>query len=142
MLSKADLSQGRFIFKQQCAKCHILFDDGETIGPPLTGTQRNQINYLLENIVDPSATVSKDYQLSIVLTDDGRVLNGVLLDQNERTITLRTTDQRLVLSRDQIEVIRESALSLMPDQQLDVMTPDQVRDLIAYLMSPSQVPLP
>ncbi|MDG2220262.1 MAG: c-type cytochrome [Rubripirellula sp.] len=142
VLLQADLSEGRLLFKQHCGKCHKLFNDGETVGPPLTGTQRNQLDYLLENIVDPSATVSKDYQLSIVLTDDGRVLNGVLLAQNERTITLRTTDQRLVLSRDQIEMIRESALSLMPDQQLDLMTPDQVRDLIAYLMSPSQVPLP
>ncbi len=142
VLSQADLSQGRLLFRQHCGKCHKLFDDGETIGPPLTGTQRNQLNYLLENIVDPSATVSKDYQLSIVLTDDGRVLNGVLLSQDEQTITLRTTDERLVLSRDQIETIRESALSLMPDQQLDVMSADQVRDLIAYLMSPSQVPLP
>ena len=142
VLSKADLSKGRLLFRQHCGKCHKLFDDGESIGPPLTGTQRNQLNYLLENIVDPSASVSKDYQLSIVLTDDGRVLTGVLLSQDEQTITLRTTDERLVLSRDQIEIIRESALSLMPDQQLDVMSADQVRDLIGYLMSPSQVPLP
>ena len=108
----------------------------------MTGAQRNNLNYLLENIVDPSATVSKDYQLTIVMMEDGRVLSGILLDQNDRTITLRTANERMILARDEIEEIRDSKLSMMPDQQLDVMTPNQVRDLLAYLMSPSQVPMP
>jgi putative membrane-bound dehydrogenase-like protein len=141
-LGKANLSNGRGIFKQQCARCHQLFDDGELVGPALTGAQRNNLNYLLENIVDPSATVSKNYQLTIVLLEDGRVLNGILMDQNDRTITLRTANERLILARDEIEEIRDSQLSMMPDRQLDVMKSDQVRDLIAYLMSPSQVQLP
>ena len=142
ILAKANVSNGRGIFKQQCAKCHTLFDDGEIVGPALTGTQRTNLNYLLENIVDPSATVSKDYQLTIVRMNDGRVLSGILKNQNDRTVTLRTLTERLVLARDRIEAIRSSDLSLMPDQQLDVMKPEQVRDLIAYLMSPQQVPLP
>jgi putative heme-binding domain-containing protein len=141
-LSHADLRQGRGIFKQNCAKCHKLFDDGELIGPVLTGAQRNNVSYLLENIVDPNATVSKNYQLTIILTEDGRVVSGILLDQNDRTVTLRTATERLILSRDEVAEIRDSQLSMMPDSQLDVMRSDQVRDLIAYLMSPSQVPLP
>ncbi len=142
VLARADLSQGRALFKHQCAKCHKLFDDGELVGPVLTGSQRNNLSYLLENIVDPSATVSKNYQLTIVLTEDGRILNGVLMDQNDRTITVRTTTERLTIARDEILEIRDSKLSMMPDQQLDVMKPDEVRDLLGYLMSPSQVPLP
>ena len=88
-LSQANLRHGRAIFKQQCAKCHQLFDDGQLVGPALTGAQRSNLNYLLENIVDPSATVSKDYQLTTLVMADGRVLSGILMAQNDRTMTLR-----------------------------------------------------
>ncbi len=142
VLAAADLSSGRAIFNQNCGKCHQLFGQGGRIGPDLTGAQRNNLNYLLENIVDPSATVSKNYHLSIALLHDGRVLSGIVTEQSERTLTLQTISERLVLLRDEIEELRESKLSMMPDRQLDVMTPEHVRDLIGYLMSPSQVPLP
>lgn len=144
-LANANLPRGRGIFKQNCAKCHQLFDDGELVGPALTGTQRTNLRYLLENIVDPSATVSQDYQLTMVAMEDGRVLTGIVqgnLNDNRPTIALRTTNERLILAKDEIRTMRTSPLSLMPDRQLEVMTAEEVRDLIGYLMTPRQVPLP
>jgi len=141
-LTQADLSGGRALFKQSCANCHRLFGQGGQIGPDLTGAQRNNVNYLLENIVDPSATVSKDFHLSTTLMADGRVISGIIVAQTERTVTLQTVTDRLVLLRDEIDELRPSQLSMMPERQLDVLRADQVRDLIAYLMSPTQVPLP
>ena len=146
-LSAADRSAGRALFKQNCAGCHQLFDDGNRVGPVLTGGQRNDLNYLLENIVDPSATVSKDYELSTLVLEDGRVLQGIVVGQNERTLTLQTVSQqrggeRVVFEIEEIAELRKSPLSLMPDRQLDTLQPHQVRDLIGYLMSPRQVPLP
>jgi putative membrane-bound dehydrogenase-like protein len=142
VLAKADRSKGRFIFGTSCANCHKLFGTGRTIGPDLTGAQRTNLNYLLENIVDPSATVSKNFQLSIVVQEDGRVFSGVVVERKEKTITIQTSDRRVTIARDEIDETRESQLSLMPENQLKVMKPDQIRDLIGYLMSPSQVPLP
>ena len=142
VLSAADLSAGRALFEQSCAKCHRLFGRGGGAGPDLTGSQRNNVNYLLENIIDPSATVSKNYNMSVVILEDGRVITGIVMDQNDRTVTLRTPDERLVLTRDEIEEIRPSQLSLMPEGQLDILKDEQVRNLIAYLMSPQQVPMP
>ena len=141
-LANANLSAGRSLFNQNCGKCHRLFGTGGRIGPDLTGSQRNNLNYLLENTVDPSATVSKNYHLSVALLNDGRVVSGIANEQNERAITIQTVSERLILLRDEIEELRVSNLSMMPERQLDVMTPTQVRDLIGYLMSPSQVPLP
>ena len=141
-LASADLSAGRVLFEQNCGKCHRLFGAGGRIGPDLTGAQRNNLNYLLENTVDPSATVSKNFHLSIALMTDGRVVSGIVTEENERTITMQTASERLVVLRDDIEELRVSNLSMMPERQLDVMTANQVRALIAYLMSPSQVPLP
>jgi putative membrane-bound dehydrogenase-like protein len=142
VLAKADRSKGRLTFAKSCANCHKLFGTGRTIGPDLTGAQRTNLNYLLENIVDPSATVSKNFQLSIVVLEDGRVFSGVVVERKEKTITIQTSDRRVTIARDEIDETRESQLSLMPENQLKVMKPEQIRDLIGYLMSPSQVPLP
>lgn len=142
VLAKADRSDGRLVFSKSCANCHKLFGEGKTIGPDLTGAQRTNLNYLLENIVDPSLTVSKNFQLSIVILEDGRNFSGVIVERKEKTITIQTADRRVTIARDEIDETLESKLSLMPENQLKVMKPQDVRDLISYLMSPSQVPLP
>lgn len=141
-LAAADRSAGRMLFKESCAKCHKLFGEGGTTAPDITGAQRSNLNYLLENIVDPSATVSKNYKMSIVILDDGRVLNGIVLENrsDSPTISLQLPDQLIRLDRSSIEQLRETEMSLMPEGQLDRLTPHQVRDLMGYLMSPSQVP--
>ena len=141
-LAKADTSNGRFLFSRSCANCHTLFGEGKKIAPDLTGAQRNNLNYLLENIADPSATVSKNFQMRIVLLEDGRVLNGVVLAQNEKTLTIQTATEQVVIQRDEVDIMRDSKLSMMPENLLNVLRDEQVRDLIGYLMSPTQVPLP
>lgn len=141
-LAAADLPRGRSLFNQACAKCHKLFGEGGATAPELTGAQRTNLAYLLENIVDPSATISKNFQMSVVLLDDGRVLNGIVLEQTDRTITLQTPTEGVVLDRGAIVEVRETNLSLMPEGQLDRLTPEEIRDLIGYLMSPTQVALP
>ena len=141
MLARADASAGRMLFSQSCANCHTLFGEGKKIAPDLTGAQRSNLNYLLENIVDPSATVSKNFKLSIVLLEDGRVLNGVVVGRTEKTLTIQTATDQVVVQREEIEEMRESPVSMMPDKLLNVLSDQQIRNLIAYLMSPSQVPL-
>jgi len=141
-LASADLSAGRAMFEKTCASCHRLFGHGGTIGPNLTGAQRSNLHYLLENIVDPNATVSENYRMTIVLLDSGRVINGVITAQTQQTLTLQMPTEQIVIARDEIEEMQESELSIMPERQLDVLSPDQVQDLMGYLMSAHQVPLP
>jgi len=141
-LKQADLLAGRALFNQVCASCHKLFGEGGNLGPDLTGSGRGQLDYLLENIVDPSAVVPADFKMAVVELKDGRVLNGVISARNERTITLLLPTERLVLERSEITETRESALSIMPESLLEALTETQMRDLIAYLMSPQQVALP
>ncbi len=141
-VGKADASAGRLLFSQSCANCHTLFGEGKKIAPDLTGAQRSNLNYLLENIVDPSATVSENFKLSVVLLDDGRVLNGVVLGRTEKTLTIQTATDQVVIQRDEIDEMKESPVSMMPDKLLNVLSDQQIRDLIAYLMASAQVPLP
>lgn len=141
-LEKADRSAGRLLFSKSCANCHTLFGEGNKIAPDLTGAQRTNLNYLLENIVDPSATVSKNFKMSIVIQKDGRVFNGVILERTPKTYTIQTATAQVVVPIGSIDEMTESNLSMMPENLLNVMNDAQVRDLIGYLMSPAQVALP
>ncbi len=141
-LAGSDRSRGRALFVRLCAACHRLHGQGGQIGPDLTGSGRENIDYLLENIVDPGATVSADFRMVVVAMNDGRVLNGMVKAQTARTLTLQTQTDAVILDRSEIEAIRTSSSSLMPDGLLDALKPDEVRDLIAYLSHPGQVPLP
>jgi putative membrane-bound dehydrogenase-like protein len=141
-LSAADLSNGRLVFKKVCANCHRLYGQGEQIGPDLTGSNRDNLDYLLNKLVDPSASVPQDYRISTILLANGRVLSGVVGTATDRTIQVQMQDQRLTIDRDDIDEIVPSTLSLMPDGLLKPLEESQIRDLIAYLRGRVQVPLP
>ncbi|MEO8428844.1 MAG: c-type cytochrome, partial [Verrucomicrobiota bacterium] len=141
-LSQADKSQGRVVFNTACAACHTLYGDGGKVGPDLTGAGRDNLDYLLENTIDPSAVVTADFRMSVVNLKDGRVLNGLIAAKTDRTLTLKTMTETLTFERGEIQSVQESSLSLMPEGLLEALAPEQARDLIAYLMHKSQVPLP
>ncbi len=142
VLAKANLSQGRMLFTAVCGACHMMYGQGGKIGPDLTGSGRANLDYLLENIADPSGVVSADYRMSVLTLKDGRVLSGVIAEKNERTLTLRTLVETMTVDLSEIAKQETSPLSMMPEGLLLALQPAQVRDLIAYLMHPVQVPLP
>ncbi|MCL4204083.1 MAG: c-type cytochrome [Pirellulaceae bacterium] len=141
-LSAADMSNGRLVFKTVCANCHRLYGQGEQIGPDLTGSNRDNLDYLFNKLVDPSASVPQDYRISTIFLADGRVLAGIVGAATDRTIQIQMQDQRLTIHRDDIEEIVPSTLSLMPEGLLKPLDDVQIRDLIAYLRGQNQVPLP
>ncbi|MFO0911037.1 MAG: PVC-type heme-binding CxxCH protein [Isosphaeraceae bacterium] len=141
-LSSASAARGRVVFERVCATCHTLYGRGGEAGPDLTGAGRQDLDYLLENIVDPSATVSADFRMVSVALHDGRVLNGIVAARSERGLTLRTPNGTIALDRASIDEERATTESLMPDGLLAPLRPEEVRDLFAYLMTRTQVPLP
>jgi putative membrane-bound dehydrogenase-like protein len=126
---------GKVLFSNTCAKCHKLFGDGGNVGPDLTGYERDNIRYWLENIIDPSAMIRDEYQTMIVDTTDGRTLTGIITVQDQATLTLRLNDGQTVrLPRNEIDDLRASPSSLMPEDLLKSLSDQQIRDLFAYLM--------
>jgi len=137
-----DLGKGRVVFAELCGKCHRMYGEGRKIGPDLTGSNRNNLDYLVENVIDPSAVVAADYRVSVLMMDDGRVLNGIVVSENDRTVSLQTQTELLVIEKEGIEERKLTTQSPMPEGQLAALTPEQIRNLFAYLQHPSQVALP
>lgn len=133
--------RGRMLFAKTCANCHRLFDAGTPIGPDLTGAQRTNIDYLLLNLIDPSSSISKDFQMQVIETTDGRIVTGLLVAENENAITIQSASERVIIPNSEIEQRIESGVSMMPEGLLQRLAQDDVRDLFAYLVGPGQVPL-
>jgi putative heme-binding domain-containing protein len=127
---------GKQIFETACLRCHALFGTGGRVGPDLTTYRRDDLETMLLNIVNPSADVREGYTASVIATIDGRLLTGMIVEQDKNVLRLRVSDgTEVTLPRDEIEAIRPSPTSIMPEGLLNDMNDQQVRDLFAYLRS-------
>jgi putative heme-binding domain-containing protein len=141
LLAKADPAKGRAVFTKTCATCHTLFDAGGKIGPELTGAQRENLDYVLSNVLDPSAVMANEYRMQLIQTADGRVLTGIVKMESEAGLTLQTATEQVMIPKEEIEVRQTTDASMMPDGLLNELSLDDVRALVAYLRSKQQVPL-
>jgi putative heme-binding domain-containing protein len=137
-----DGPRGRVVFNQICAQCHHLFDSGGHVGPDITGANRADLDYLLQNILYPNAVIPNEYLASTVETKDERVLTGMIKSQDASGITLQTANDLVTLPRTEIRKIEATAISMMPEGLIANLTEQQTRDLLYYLSRPGQVPLP
>lgn len=141
-LNEANASAGRVVFQKTCAACHLLYGEGGTIGPDLTGSNRANLDYLLLNSVDPSYDVPAAYRMVTIVTNDGRVVNGVVAEEDNKRIVLKTVEKpRMVIAKSDIEERVVSKKSMMPDGQFEALKPQQVIDLVKYLKTTEQVEL-
>jgi putative heme-binding domain-containing protein len=137
-LAQANLAAGQQIFQTHCAACHKLHGQGGAIGPDLTGGGRTNLDYLLHNIIDPSAELAPDYRMEIFTLADGRVLTGVVKEQSPKTLTIQTLTNREAIERAQIKDRNLLETSFMPEGLLNGLSDEQTRDLFGYLMHPGK----
>lgn len=141
-VKSGDPKHGREVFNRTCATCHKLFDAGTEIGPELTGANRTDIDYLLQNIVDPNAIIGADYQLQTLELKDGRILAGMIRRENATSYTVRTLAEQTVVPKGDVKNRTVSPLSMMPEGLLQILSKEDVRDLFRYLASSQQVATP
>jgi putative heme-binding domain-containing protein len=132
----ADPYAGKKLFTARCATCHTLHAQGGSVGPDLTPFKRDDVPNLMLHIVNPSAEIREGYETSVIVTESGRTLTGIVIEKDARVVVLRTAEgQRIVLPKDDIESMNVTGVSLMPEGLLDGLGDQQVRDLFGYLRS-------
>jgi len=134
--SAGNAIEGRIVFQKNCTNCHQLFGEGAKVGPDLTSANRQDRDFLLVSLVDPSSVVRKEYVSLVVHTKSGQVLTGLPQSRDDNGLTLIDgKGQKTLISNGEIEEIQESAVSLMPEDLYRQLSPKQLRDLFAYLQS-------
>ena len=140
-LKGRDFDRGRALFAAaQCFACHRFHDEGGSNGPDLTAASgRFNVRDLLESIVQPSKSVSDQYQAVTIALADGRTVTGRIVNLHGDTMSILTSmldpNGQVNVNRNQVEETKPSLVSMMPEGLLNTLTPDEVEDLVAYLLS-------
>ncbi|HWL07912.1 MAG TPA: PVC-type heme-binding CxxCH protein [Planctomicrobium sp.] len=136
--TEANMAQGKQLYTKHCATCHTLFSEGGQIGPNLTGYERSNLDFMLLAVIDPSAGIREEYIQFQVVTEDGRILTGLVIDQTPTTVTIRSANnQTTVLAREEIEILQAMTSSLMPEGLLKDLSEEETVALFQYLMQPT-----
>ena len=136
-----DRARGQLIFASdgaRCRNCHDASDRGQSIGPTLQEINKKYAkrDELLQHVLQPSLKVEDAFAAHAALTNDGRTVTGLVAEQSDQEVVLKTAEKQLVrLRRAEIAEFRKSPKSLMPDQILSDLTAQQAADLLEYLRS-------
>jgi putative heme-binding domain-containing protein len=139
---------GKAMFQvASCIQCHRFQNRGGIFGPDITGVAKRYSRLvLLREIIEPSVQVSDQFQTHAVLTHDGEIYRGRILDRNDRSLTIATDPRNpmsvVQLTLDEVEEVILSKTSMMPKGLLDTLTEADIFDLLAYLESGGQATSP
>lgn len=139
-LGKRSHAAGKRAFSvASCIQCHRFGEDGRATGPDLTHVGRRfDARAVLESILEPSAVVDQKYQPTTYVLDDGRVLTGLATSVETARITVDIdplSGKTEVIERSRIQQSFPASVSPMPSGLVDVLTRDEILDLIAFLRS-------
>lgn len=138
-LRKRNYNRGRELFHAtSCVKCHRYNGEGGAIGPDLSlAGKKFPLPDLLDNIVTPSKVISDQFGSQQVVTEDGEVLNGRVVEIDGKLhVYLTDADASVkVIDKSKVEAIQESKVSQMPLGLIDTLNEEELKDLIAYLLS-------
>ena len=130
-----DLNRGKQAFEKSCAKCHMPRRQGGRVGPDLSGINNKSKEELLMAILNPSAEIDPRYVNYVVVTKDGRMHDGILVNETPGSLTLRGDSEQgdVTILRPNLAEIRASGVSLMPEDLEKQMSRQDLADVIAYL---------
>lgn len=132
---KGDIKKGEELFKMVCANCHRIGRIGKRIGPDLTGYERDNLDFIIPAIVDPSLAIREEYTTFSLLTRDGQNLSGFLSREDPQSVTMMDmTGTKQVIPRRDIVNLEASHTSLMPEGLTSALNDEQLRDLLTFFV--------
>ncbi|WP_417731680.1 PVC-type heme-binding CxxCH protein [Rosistilla oblonga] len=134
MAGEGNSNAGKLIFTQQCAACHVMQGKGHVVGPDISDSRTKTPEQLLVSILNPGAAIDANYFRYTVVTIDGQVQDGLLVEETANAITLKQAEGKMTtIDREDIDQARTTSVSLMPEGFEQQISPEQMRDLIAYI---------
>jgi putative heme-binding domain-containing protein len=134
---RGDVTKGREVFRRECASCHLSGTIGQNVGPSIASIGTKTAQELLVSILDPNREVDPRYLNYTVTLTDERTTSGIITAESPTAISLKRADgQGETILRAQIEDLRSTKLSLMPEGLEEKIKPDEMADLLAFLLSP------
>ena len=130
-----DADKGKLQFMARCAICHKLFGEGGQIGPELTGYDRSNADFWLDNLFMPSMEIREGFGAYIVKTKGGQILTGLMDAQDAKGIVIKDmANNKTALKQTDIESMTASPVSLMPEGLTTGMSDADLKDFFGYLM--------
>ena len=135
------LERGKKIFNDAgCIKCHTAGGEGAKLGPDLTDVaKRYQGTKLLDQMLNPSSEIHKEYQTHVLVTDKGKTLTGLILNEGTESIDILSNPLKpkdvVVIRKESIEARTQSKLSTMPLGLLNNFTKEEILDLLSYVQA-------
>jgi putative membrane-bound dehydrogenase-like protein len=129
-----DAKRGIAVYTKVCGQCHKMYGEGQEVGPDITLNGRSSFDQLLSNVFDPSLVIGASYQARLVKTTDGRVLTGLLAEDSPQRVILKVQGgKQEIIPRGDVEEMKISELSLMPQDVEKTLKPEEIADLFAYI---------
>ncbi|MDA0283512.1 MAG: HEAT repeat domain-containing protein, partial [Planctomycetota bacterium] len=133
----ASAEEGAKVFEKTCSKCHRINGKGHEVGPDLSDVRNRSHLALLYDILDPNSKVEPRFSAYTVVTIDGKLFNGLIVSESDEAVVLRMAEgKQQTIGRGEIEVMRASTVSLMPEGVEKDVTPQNMADLLEFLKKP------
>ena len=129
-----DAASGRAVFGRVCGNCHKIYGQGQEVGPDITSNGRGSFDQLVTSVLDPSLVIGAAYQARTIVTEDGRILTGLLAEESPDRVVIKQQGGKLeMIPRGEITQIETSKLSLMPEDLDKQLKPQELIDLLTFL---------
>jgi putative heme-binding domain-containing protein len=129
-----DARAGRAVFRKFCIQCHTIYGEGQAVGPDLTSSGRGSFDQLLASVFDPSLVIGPSYQTTTVVTEEGRSLSGLPVEDSPQRIVLKLPGGgQEVVPRSDVKWVRVGKLSMMPEGIENLLGMAELADLFAFL---------
>ncbi|MFS4466693.1 c-type cytochrome [Maribacter sp. 2210JD10-5] len=133
---KGDIANGKTVYKNFCASCHVFKEQGGDIGPDLTGYDRSNLTYMVLNIVNPNADIREGYVNYKIEKNDGQIFVGILRNRTAESIAIQPLgSDEIILATSEIKNIAAQSNSIMPERLSEDWSEQEIRDLFAYIQS-------
>jgi len=131
---KVDINRGKELFAKQCAACHRIDGLGSNVGPDISDSRTQTAQQLLVSILDPNRAIDNNYFRISVQMQDGTIHDGIAIEESAEHLILKNQQStRLLLDRKDIETIKPSGVSLMPEGIEVQLDQQSMADLIGYI---------